>query len=301
MRKTFFPQEFIDKYSKLLGSEWGIFFETIKQKQPKSFWVNTNKASVEQVIESLSKKGIKTTPLLFHPQAFSIECNEPGKLEEYQKGWISVQEKASMMPAAALAPTKNDSVLDACAAPGMKTIQLSNMAKNVLATDLHTKRLAILNKSKTLFGLENVGTKRIDFRNLKRNKRFDKILLDAPCSSEGLVRKKREALKDWSQKLVERKASEQKHLIVRAFDYLKEGGEMIYSTCSFSPEENEEVVIQLLRQRKNAVVEKINLEGIKIRENKLCENCVRLYPQDNNTQQFFLAKIKKLPSKEQQQ
>ncbi len=295
MRSTYFPKEFLDKYSKLLGSEWDLFFETIKQKQPKSFWVNSNKATVEQVIESLTKKGIKTTPLLFHPQAFGIEYSEPGKLEEYEKGWISVQEKASMMPAVALNPTKNDTVLDACAAPGMKTIQLSNLAQKVLATDLHTKRLTILNKSKAMFGLENVGTKRIDFRNLKRNKRFDKILLDAPCSSEGLVRKKREALIDWSQKLVIKKAEEQKHLIVRAFDYLKDGGEMVYSTCSFSPEENEEVVMQLLRQRKNAIVEKVNLEGVKIRKNEICENCVRLYPQDNNTQQFFFAKIKKIP------
>jgi tRNA (cytosine49-C5)-methyltransferase len=296
MQKTYFPKEFIDKYSKLLGPEWDVFFETIKQKQPKSFWVNTNKATVEQVIESLKKKGIKTTPLLFHKNAFGIEYNEPGQLEEYAKGWISIQEKASMMPAVALFPTKQDTVLDACAAPGMKTIQLSNMAEKVLATDLHTKRLTILNKSKNLFGLENVGTKRIDFRNLKRNKRFDKILLDAPCSSEGLVRKKREALIDWSQRLVIKKAEEQKHLIVRAFDYLKEDGEMVYSTCSFSPEENEEVVLQLLRQRKNAVVEKVNLDGVKIRKNELCENCVRLYPQDNDTQQFFLAKIKKEPA-----
>jgi len=302
MRKTYFPQQFLDKYSALLGPEWDIFFETIKQKQPKSFWVNTNKTSVENVIESLTKKGIKTIPLLFHPQAFAIDYSEPGKLEEYQKGWISVQEKASMMPVAALNPKKTDKVLDACAAPGMKTLQLSNLAGEILATDVHSKRMEILDKTMKAFEMKNVTTKRIDFRNLKHNKRFDKIILDAPCSSEGLVRKKREALISWSQKLVEKKSIEQKHMIVRAFDYLAEGGEMVYSTCTFAPEEDEEVVNHLLKER-NGVGEKqklgkasvvlVQLKGVKIRENKNCPGCVRLYPQDNNTQQFFFAKIKK--------
>jgi NOL1/NOP2/sun family putative RNA methylase len=298
MRKTFFPEPFIKRYKEMLGAEWESFFETIKRKQPKGFWVNTNKASVEEVKESLGKKNILFEQLQMHPQAFSINYNEPGKLDEYKNGWISVQEKASMMPVIALSPHEGDKVLDACAAPGMKTIQLSNMAApngKVLATDVHDKRLAVLNKVKKNFELDNVETKRIDFRNVKRNKKFDKVLLDAPCSSEGLVRKQREALVNWSEKLVRQKAAVQKNLIVKAFDYLREGGEMVYSTCSFAPEENEEVVTHLLKQRSGAKVVNVEelLKGVKIRKNDLCENCVRLFPQDNDTQQFFLAKIRK--------
>lgn len=302
MQKTYFPQQFLDKYQALLGKDWVEFFKTIKIKQKKSFWVNSNKALVPQVLRALKDKKILYEPLPFHNQAYLVDCAEPGHLDEYQRGWISVQEKASMMPVVALAPTKEDYVLDACAAPGMKTIQLSNFAGKVLACDVHSKRLAVLEKTKMRFGLKNVEIKRIDFRNLKRNKRFDKILLDAPCSSEGLVRKRREALVDWSQELVLKKAKEQKHYIVRAFDYLKEGGEMVYSTCTFSPEENEEVVMHLLKERDGAsgkeklgraVVIPVELGGVIIRENTLCPNCVRLYPQDNDTQQFFLAKIRK--------
>ena len=302
MRKTYFPQQFLNKYSALLGNEWNAFFDTIRRKQPKSFWVNTNKTSIEEVKRLLKSKEIKFGQLPFHKQAFSIEHNVPGHLEEYKKGLISIQEKASMLPVVALGVSKNDYVLDATAAPGMKTIQLSNLAGKVLATEVHSKRFAILKRTIERFKLENVEAKRIDFRNLKRNKRFDKILLDAPCSSEGLVRKKREALVGWSQELVEKKSAEQKHLIVRAFDYLREGGEMLYSTCTFAPEENEEVVIHLLKERNGlagkrmlgrAVVVPIKISGIKIRENNLCNNCARLYPQDNDTQQFFMAKIKK--------
>jgi tRNA (cytosine49-C5)-methyltransferase len=149
------------------------------------------------------------------------------------------------------------------------------------------------NKGK--YALNNVIVKRMDVRNL--NDKFDKIILDAPCSSEGLVRKKRGALKNWSQTLVERKAIIQKELLLHCFELLKNGGELVYSTCSFSPEENEEVILYLLKNKKNAIVEKVELDGIKIRENELCKNCVRLWPQDNNTQQFFIAKIKKTNGK----
>lgn len=296
MKNTFFPDSFIKKYKELLGSEWNDFYKCISEKKPKAFWVNSNLITVKEVTKELDKLKIKYTPLSFNPQAFEIELIRPGDLELYKKGFISLQEKASMMPAVALDIKENDSVFDTCASPGMKTIQLSNFATKgkILATDVNSKRSEILKKTKEKFKLDNVEIKRIDFRNIKRNKKFDKILLDAPCSSEGVVRKSKEALVYWSMALVRKKAATQKNLITKAFDYLKEGGEMIYSTCSFAPEENEEVVLHLLKERENATVEKINLPGIKIRENKICKNCVRLYPQDNNTQQFFLAKIKKL-------
>ena len=293
MRNTYFPRQFLDKYSALLGKEWDEFYKVIQTKQPKSFWVNTNKSTINEALDSLKKKNISFKWLKFHEQAYSIDFSTPGQLEEYRNGLISIQEKAAMLPVIALAPTKDDYILDACSAPGMKTIQLSNLAGKVFAAELNTKRFEILQKTISRFDLKNVEAKRIDFRNLKRNKRFDKILLDVVCSSEGLVRKKREALLGWSENLVKRKAHDQKHMLVRAFDYLKDGGEMVYSTCSFAPEENEEVINYFLSRRTNATIEPIKLEGIKVRENKLCKNCIRLYPQDNDTQQFFLAKIKK--------
>ncbi|MFA6065494.1 MAG: RsmB/NOP family class I SAM-dependent RNA methyltransferase [archaeon] len=298
--KTIFPEEFLNKYKKLLGKEWESFFECIQVKQPKSFWVNTNKISVGEVKKVLEAKGGKFSQYSFNERAFFIEMEKPGDLEEFKSGQISLQEKAAMLPVIVLAPKEKELVLDACAAPGMKTIQLSNLMNNkgkIIACDVNSERIKFLDGNCKKYGLTNVETKRIDFRNLasKYREKFDKILLDAPCSSEGLVRKDREALREWSQKLVERKAQTQKELIVSAFDLLKKNGEMVYATCSFAPEENEQVVLQLLEQRKTAEVINVNdlLVGIKIRKNELCENCVRFYPQDNDTQQFFLAKIKK--------
>ncbi len=295
MQKTFFPTSFITRYKELLGEEWDDFYKCISEKKPKSFWVNTNLATIDEVIKELKELNINFRNLGFSSQAFEIDMQKPGDLKLYKEGKISLQEKASMMPAVALGVNQSDIVFDTCAAPGMKTLQLSNFATNgkVLATDVNSKRAETLEIIKEKFNLKNVEIKRIDFRNIKRNKRFDKVLLDAPCSSEGIVRKSREALINWSPQLVRKKAAIQKNLITKAFDYLKEDGEMIYSTCSFAPEENEEVVLHLLKERENAKIEKFELNGIKIRKNEICENCVRFYPQDNNTQQFFIAKIKK--------
>jgi tRNA (cytosine49-C5)-methyltransferase len=292
MKKTFFPEEFIEKYSKFCKSEWKEFFETIRKKQPKSVWINTKKTHPDLIYKKLEEKNIFFKKYSFSEQGFETNLEKPGNLEEFKKGIISLQEKAAMLPVIALKINKYDVVLDACSAPGMKTIQASNFAKKVIAVDVNTERTKSLLHNKGKYALNNVIVKRMDVRNLKD--KFDKIILDTPCSSEGLIRKKRGALKNWSQELVERKAIIQKELLSHCFELLKNGGELVYSTCSFSPEENEEVVLHLLKNKKNAIVEKIELEGIKIRENKLCENCVRLWPQDNNTQQFFIAKIKKL-------
>ncbi|MFA5931019.1 MAG: RsmB/NOP family class I SAM-dependent RNA methyltransferase [archaeon] len=297
-KKTFFPEEFIDKYKELLGTEWEVFFACIQRKQPKSFWLNSNKAVLKETIPSLENHGVKLEQLPFHEQAFGLDYERPGSLREFEFGKISLQEKAAMLPAIVLAPREKEFVLDACAAPGMKTIQLSNLMQNkgkIVACDVNTERIKPLLLNKEKYELKNVEVKRIDFRNLlpAQKEKFDKVLLDAPCSSEGLVRKDRDALRDWNEKLVQRKATTQKELILAAFELLRVGGEMVYATCSFAPEENEEVVLKLLDTHKNAEVMKIELPGIKIRENKLCKNCVRLYPQDNDTQQFFLAKIKK--------
>lgn len=296
LKEPYFPPEFIKKYKELLGKEWGDFFNTIQREKENTFWVNTNKTTINEVKESLREKGVEIKELPYHPQAFSTNHPKPSNLSEYLEGKISLQEKASMLPVIALNPKEGENVFDTCAAPGMKTIQLSNMVGekgSVFAAELSDKRHLLLDSIIKKFNCTNVTTKRIDFRNIKRNRKFDKIILDAPCSSEGLIRKQREALIEWSPALVRKKAANQKNLIAKAFDYLKEEGKMIYSTCSFAPEENEEVVLDLLSKRKNAKIVPIKIEGLKIRENDLCENCVRLFPQDNDTQQFFLAKIKK--------
>ncbi|MDD3159658.1 MAG: RsmB/NOP family class I SAM-dependent RNA methyltransferase [Candidatus ainarchaeum sp.] len=291
MKTTYFPDKFIEKYKYFCKNEWGEFFTTIQIKQPKSFWVNSNLTNKKEVEKNLNDLNIKFQNYPFHNFAYGIDYPNPGQLELFKSAKISIQEKASMLPVIALNPTNQDYVLDACASPGTKTIQLSNFSKKVKATDVNSKRIEILNYNKKKYNLKNVEVVRADVRNVKDT--FDKILLDAPCSSEGLVRKDFDALKEWTPKLVLEKARLQKEILIYCFDLLKYGGQMVYSTCSFAPEENEDVVNFLMQKREDATVEKINLDGIKIRYNPLCENYVRLWPQDNNTQQFGFCLISK--------
>ena len=274
MQQTFFPNEFLSKYKTFCGNDWTDFFTTIREKQPKSFWVNSNKSNPKEIEAFMQKNKITFKKYPFSYQAYFIDYQKPGDLKVFKEGKISMQEKAAMLPVLALAPTKKDYVLDACASPGMKTIHLSNMSQNVLAVDVNSTRVKSLLHNKEAYGLKNVKVMRTDVRNVKET--FDKIMLDAPCSSEGLVRKKREALKGWSNKVVHRKAKIQKELIISCFDKLKENGEMIYATCSFAKEENEDIVNFLLEKREDAQIVPIKFVGIKVRENKLCPNTIRL-------------------------
>ena len=142
----------------------------------------------------------------------------------------------------------------------------------------------------------------MDLLDARKNNLFDKVLLDAPCSSEGLVRKDFTALKEWNQTLVWKKSDLQKNLIRKSLQLLKKGGELVYSTCSLSPEENEEVINMLVEEGKTEVLE-TKIKNFKTRNgltnyngkkyDSSLKKCVRIYPQDNDSQAFFIAKITK--------
>lgn len=306
MKKTFLPQEFRQKFSSLLGEESQEFFKYCALKIPKSIWVNSLRIKPAELRERLESNRWKLEKL-FHENAFLLEnVEKPGQSWEFRQGLFNLQEKASMLPAIALAPERNDTVLDACSAPGNKTLQLSCLMQGkgrIVAVEKNSERFKSLAFNVKKFGMKNVLLKRMNLLDAMKKELFDKVLLDAPCSSEGLVRKDFDALKNWSQKLVEKKSLLQKKLIQKAFQLLKKNGTMVYSTCSLSPEENEEV-LQFLLEKEKAEIEKIKINGFKARNGLLSyngrefsgemQNAVRILPQDNNSQAFFFAKIRKI-------
>ena len=175
MKQTYFPFEFVSKYKNYCGKEWGDFFSAIKVKQPKSFWINAKKSNPSEIESFLKTKSIPFKKYPFSEYAYFIDYKRPGDLVIFKKGKISMQAKAAMLPVLALNPTKKDYVLDACAAPGMKTIQLSNMAKEVVAVDVNSTRIKSLLHNKFAYDLKNVEIRRNDVRNIKE--KFDKIML----------------------------------------------------------------------------------------------------------------------------
>jgi NOL1/NOP2/sun family putative RNA methylase len=252
-------------------------------------------------------KGVKREKLLIN-----LEPGELGRSLEHLLGYYYVQEVASMLPVLALNPQENETVLDLCAAPGSKTSQISAKMKNkgvLIANDLKLGRIKILASNLERCGAMNTIITKKDgialCRRLKEeNFAFDKILIDAPCSGEGTIRSVPITLQMWSIKKIQSLSRLQKALLSSAVEILKVGGEIVYSTCTHAPEENEEVLDYILKKCPNIKIEKIYLpvksrEGLKKWKDKeyledVKYSC-RIYPQDkDNTEGFFISKLKKI-------
>jgi NOL1/NOP2/sun family putative RNA methylase len=237
---------------------------------------------------------------------------ELGRSLEHLLGYYYVQEIASMLPVLALKPKPGETILDLCAAPGSKTTQIASKMKNsgtLIANDVNLGRIRILVTNLERCGISNtIVTRNQGFMLCKKLKsqgfQFDKILLDAPCSGEGTLRSNKATYEMWNIQSVKNLSNIQKALIASAIDLLKKDGELVYSTCTHSPEENEEVLDFVLNKFKGIVnVEKINLP-VKCRVgltkwnaeqyNKDVEKACRIYPQDNDTEGFFVAKLRRI-------
>ena len=186
------------------------------------------------------------------------------------------------------------------AAPGSKTTQIASKLKNkgfLIANDNDYGRLNSLMINLQRCGCYNTIINLMQGRLIKGN--FDKILVDAPCSGTGIIRKSLETIETYNPNAVRKCSGIQRQLILTAFDNLKEDGTLVYSTCSLEPEENEEVIDFLIKNR-NCRTEKIDIDikrGKPIEDfegktySKEVKNCLRIWPQDNDTEGFFVAKI----------
>lgn len=301
-----FKEAFRERYSQL--TDWEEFKKYSLSFLRRSIRVNTLLGSVAEVKKSLQAKGWKLVPIPWCRNGFWIshpERRDVGNLLEHHLGKIYVQEAASMIPPSVLNPKPGEVVLDMCAAPGSKTTQLGVMMGNegiIVANDYKGDRLAALGVNVQRSGLTNI------IITLMHGKRFyqfefDKILLDAPCSGTGTIRKSLGTISAWNPGMIRKIVKQQQELIENAFKNLKPGGEMVYSTCSLEPEENEGVVDYLLQKFEKAVVMKVDLPGLKrspaiqefegVKYNPQVQHCLRLWPQDNDTEGFFVCKIKK--------
>lgn len=317
LREKFPPKpEFVERMVTLIGDEdTKEFFEISYFSTPDSIRCNTLKISPEELKARLEKKGWKLKqPFKNFPEVFVLQEHllpgELGKSIEHLLGYFYVQEISSMLPLIALNPLKGDLYLDLCASPGSKTTQAAAMMENqgsIIANDNSLGRLRILNSNLERCGVSNTmvimkdGVQLCKKLREKTNVKFDKILVDAPCSGEGTLRKSPKTFLMWNVKVIENLSKLQKKLASEALRLLKVGGEMVYSTCTLGPEEDEEVLDFLIKNF-DIKVEEIHLplktrSGIINWKNKDYSEEVkkahRLYPQDNDTDGFFLAKIKK--------
>jgi len=308
---------FKERIESLLDNKQDIekFWQYSEMPLPRTIRCNTLKISSDELKKRLEEKGWKIKQLFSnYPEIMLIESSlqpgELGKTKEHLLGHYYVQEISSMMPMLALQPKQEDIFLDLCASPGSKTTQASAMMKNkgtIIANDKDIERISILSANLEKCGCSNVIITRHDAVQLceklkKLGFKADKILADVPCSGEGNLRSSPKTLLTWNVKVVQRLGRIQRKIAESAISLLKDGGEMLYSTCTHSPEENE-LNVQYLLEHYNLKIEKIELplktrEGItKWQNQKLSpelKKAHRIYPQDNNTEGFFLCKMKKV-------
>ncbi|EEL49743.1 Ribosomal RNA small subunit methyltransferase B [Bacillus cereus Rock3-44] len=216
--------------------------------------VNVDKATVEEAISLLENEGIQAKYGDLSEDAIQIEKGNVAHTEAFQKGFLSIQDESSMLVARALAPAEGDKVLDSCAAPGGKTTHIAERLKGtgqVMSLDLHPHKVRLIQQQAKRLGLENVETKALDARKVEEhfaNESFDKILVDAPCSGFGVIRRKPDIKLGKEKGDSERLSTIQLSILEKVAPLLKTGGRLVYSTCTIEKIENEQVIEQFLQE-----------------------------------------------------
>ena len=248
----------------LNDEEINSLLESFNDEDKHSLLLNTSKISNEDFLNLY--ENITSHPLVKNGYYYDKNEYQFGKLFMHDAGVYYLQEPSAMIVASLLQPNENDIVLDMCAAPGGKTIQASLLMENkglIFANDLSYARAKILSSNVERMGRKNIVVTSMDLKKFPSsyNGKFTKIILDAPCSGSGMFRKDDKFLLDWTYEKVLKCAETQKELIDIAHRLLSSGGTLIYSTCSYSYEEDEEIVQYALNTYDD-------LELIKIPENQ---------------------------------
>lgn len=287
-------------------------FEKIVHTPPKNFVrCNTIKISPKELLVKLRKKWDVSQPFPKYPEIMLIQSElgpgELGNAIEHILGYYYIQEISSMLSILALNPKPEEFVLDLCSSPGSKTTQMAAKMNNkgtIIANDLKMDRISILATNLERCGVSNTIITRNDAialcaRLSKAKIKFDKILLDAPCSGEGTLRSSAKTFKMWNPKVIKKLSRQQKKLMAFALKCLKPGGTIVYSTCTHAPEEDESVINFALKNFP-VKLEKFSLplkcrQGLTSWEKESfspeLEKTCRIYPQDNDSEGFFVSKL----------
>ncbi len=285
------------------------FLAACQRPLRRSIRVNTLKITVADFLALVAPYGWQLTPVPWCAEGFWIEREDEdalplGSTAEHLSGLFYIQEASSMLPVAALFADGNQPqrVMDVAAAPGSKTTQIAARMDNegaILANEFSASRVKVLHANISRCGIRNVALTHFDGRvfGAALPEAFDAILLDAPCSGEGVVRKDPDALKNWSVASNLDIAATQRELIDSAFHALRPGGTLVYSTCTLNRDENEAVVAWLLAQYPQAV-EVVSLQTLFAEAGQALtpEGYLHVFPQIFDCEGFFVARLRKTAS-----
>ena len=285
-------EQFDARMKSLLKDEYDDFKKALLEKPVKGLYLNRNKKNVERVLD---QNYVEHHPIVENGYLYD-ENYHPGRSAYFLAGLYYIQEPSAMLVADALPIEPDDFVLDMCAAPGGKSCEIASRLTGegvLIANDIEASRARILSENIERFGLDNTIVTNVDPMRFTKQfqEAFDKIVLDAPCSGEGMFRKLEQAIDTWSEEKVLECAHIQKNLLKGAYDMLKQGGMVIYSTCTYSYEENEAMV--------HYAVDELGFELLPLnKSNGLCpgvdlDEVVRCYPHHYRGEGHFIALLKK--------
>jgi NOL1/NOP2/sun family putative RNA methylase len=297
MRQLFSEyQEFIPDFES--------FLESLRTPLPNHLRVNRLKTSPASVIAMLMEKGLSLEPVDIGEDTLYEAPREllPGKLLEYFLGYIHPQALTSCVASLVLAPCPDSCVLDLCAAPGGKTSHMAQIMGNtgiIVANELYSRRHAPLRHTLSRLGVLNAVLTAYPAQEFPLRESFDFVMADVPCSGEGRWRLLREPQGSAESQYRAAIVETQKRMILRGFDLLKKGGVMLYSTCTYSPAENERVVDFLLKHR---AADLVHFETAPNREPGITywgrerfdarvQRAGRFYPHRVDSVGFFMARI----------
>ncbi|MGL5615662.1 MAG: 16S rRNA (cytosine(967)-C(5))-methyltransferase RsmB [Sarcina sp.] len=285
---------FIKQYGKERAEQ---ILEGLNKTPALTVRVNALKEDYDTVFEKLEEtygieEGTICPEAIIIRKGSSIENNEL-----YKEGLITVQDESAMLVAPLLDPKEGETVMDLCSAPGTKATHLSELMMNtgkVLAFDIHDHKIGLIKENIKRLGIENIECEIMDAAvlNPKYIAYADKILLDVPCSGLGIIRKKPEIKWTKSTRELQNIIKVQKEILDNAWNYLKKGGELVYSTCTLNKRENEEIIERFLDNNKDCKVEKVFIgEGDNIIYN--IDGSITILPNEF-MDGFFMAKLKKI-------
>lgn len=261
--------------------------------------VNLSRTTVDEVMDMLEDEGIISHKSGVLPECLHIEKGQVAKTRAFQYGFVSIQDESSMIPTHALRVNPGHRVLDMCAAPGGKSMHIAEQLKgegSLVSVDLHPHKVTLISEQATRLGFENIETRTMDSRKLTdeyEEESFDRILVDAPCSGLGVIRRKPDIKYTKKEEDFASLQTIQLRLLDEAAKLIKPNGLIVYSTCTIDETENRGTVQAFLENHQEMVLDELS-DLPNTFHHLISNGLIHIFPQDFNSDGFFVAAFKKL-------